>query len=70
MIFGRALGSPPCEGDANGDGVVDFRDVIAVVRNWRINHTPGTRPGGSGGNGVANIDDLRSVLDNSLVVWP
>lgn len=51
---------PNCPGDANGDFVVDFGDITAILSNW----------GGSGPMGDANSDmavnfkDITHVLSN------
>lgn len=50
--------APPCAGDANGDGHVNFSDVVAVLRAW------GT-PGPSGDvdhNGVVELADIMEIF--------
>ncbi len=57
---------PPCPGDANGDRVVDFSDITAVLTNW----------GGPGPTGDADHDgdvefsDITSVLTSFNVPCP
>jgi len=53
---------PGCEGDANGDGVVDFDDITAVLSNWL---TAGPE-GDANGNGIVDFDDLTAVLGDWL----
>ncbi|HBS29973.1 MAG TPA: hypothetical protein DEB06_11135, partial [Phycisphaerales bacterium] len=57
--------NPDCrqDGDANGDGFVDFDDITDVLSNWLDNYlpTPGTGPGDADGNGVVNFDDITTI---------
>ena len=50
----------PCPGDTNGDGVVDFDDLGAVLADFG-NSGPDL-PGDLNGDGVVNFDDLGEVL--------
>ncbi len=54
---------PFCEGDVNGDGVVDFNDLNIVLAEWDT-----TGPVGTGGDadfdGDTDFDDLNIVLAN------
>ncbi len=61
--------APDCEGDANGDLVVNFDDLNEVLANWNMSVPQGTmgdvspyNPGGPIGDGVVNFDDLNTVL--------
>ncbi len=62
---------PHCTGDANGDRVIDFADITAVLSNWGASYTPG-----SGGAGDANDDgsvdfaDITAVLSSWGAVCP
>lgn len=60
----------PCQGDANGDFVVDFNDLAIVLGNWLndYNPFPGTGPGDANLDGVVDFNDLASVLGNWLDV--
>lgn len=49
---------PACQGDANGDGFINFGDISAVLANW----------GGSGPNGDANHDGSVNFVDISTVL--
>jgi len=61
---------PPCPGDANGDMVVDFDDITAVLANWLNNYAPGTGLGDADGNGIVDFDDITAVLAQWLVPCP
>jgi len=54
----------PCQGDANGDFIVDFDDLVSVLANWLNDYSPfpGTGPGDANLDGVVDFDDLVSVL--------
>jgi hypothetical protein len=52
---------PSCDGDANGDLIVDFGDITTVLANW--GEIPG--PGGFGdadGSGTVDFGDITTVL--------
>ena len=52
--------SPLCQGDADGDGFVNFNDLNLVLANWG-----GPGPGGDvDDSGAVNFDDLNIVLAN------
>lgn len=62
---------PPCYGDANNDGVVDFNDVVEVLSQWLNNYlgNPGaTGPGDANFDGVVDFNDIVIVLANWLNV--
>ncbi|MDG2095195.1 MAG: hypothetical protein P8J89_07980 [Phycisphaerales bacterium] len=48
----------PCEGNLNGDDVVNIDDILVVLGNWN-----GTE-GDANGDGVTNIDDVLVVISN------
>lgn len=55
-----------CPGDANGDGVVNFDDITAVLANWL-----GAGPTGDADhNGIVNFEDISTVIANWGVVCP
>jgi|GEM_PF-1917987 len=47
-----------CEGDANGDSVVDINDLLAILDSW------GSPDGDITGDGETTIDDILIVLGN------
>ena len=47
-----------CDADLNGDDVVDFLDILAVVAGW------GTPDGDVTGDGTTDFDDLLEVITN------
>ncbi|MEQ8850687.1 MAG: carbohydrate-binding protein [Phycisphaerales bacterium] len=54
-------GAPCTPGDADGDGIVTFDDLNAVLGAWLA--APGAYVGGDvTGDGVVNFDDLNAVL--------
>ncbi|MCC5878067.1 MAG: hypothetical protein JJU11_17755 [Candidatus Sumerlaeia bacterium] len=53
--------APFCMGDANGDGVVNLNDFIAVRDNFGV---PNPEQGDANGDGVVNLDDFIAVRDN------
>jgi len=61
---------PFCLGDANGDKVVDFDDLVTVLGEWLADYTPGTGLGDADGNGIVDFDDLVAVLGQWLVPCP
>jgi hypothetical protein len=60
----------PCVGNANGDGIVNFDDINAVISNWLASYSPGTGPGDANQDGVVNFEDVNAVLSNWLSVCP
>lgn len=61
--------TPPaevCEGDADGNGVVNFADITSVLTNFGMDYLPppppNTGPGDANGNGMVNFADVTSVL--------
>jgi hypothetical protein len=53
---------PSCEGDATGDGVVNFLDLNTVLSNFGVSGIG--IPGDLDGDGVVNFIDLNTVLSN------
>ncbi|MDX2114637.1 MAG: PKD domain-containing protein [Planctomycetota bacterium] len=55
--------TPRCAGDASGDGVVDFDDLLAVLRSWGAVYEAGrSGPGDSTADDVVTFDDIADVL--------
>ncbi|MGP1310860.1 MAG: hypothetical protein ACTS27_11740 [Phycisphaerales bacterium] len=62
---GFARGIPPlpeCPGDTNGDNIVNFADLNAVVSDFGSIGTD--LPGDVNGDGIVNFEDLNIVLSN------
>ncbi|MEQ8850844.1 MAG: hypothetical protein RIB32_03575 [Phycisphaerales bacterium] len=57
---------PPavCDGDANGDNMVNFDDLNLVLSNWGTAGPDGDIFPAPGGDGAVNFDDLNFVLGN------
>ena len=54
-----------CDGDANGDGMVNFFDLIAVIVNWGDCPAPPESCGADvNGDGTVNFHDLLVVFGN------
>ncbi|MDX2115173.1 MAG: endonuclease [Planctomycetota bacterium] len=60
---------PNCPGDANGDGLVNFTDVTAVLGAWQQTGEPGLT-GDANDDGVVNFADITSVLERWNAVCP
>jgi hypothetical protein len=52
------------EGDANGDGIVNFADLNLLLANFGLTGAPGSIPGDVNGDGAVNFADLNLVLTN------
>jgi len=50
-----------CEGDANGDAMVNLADLLGVLSNWG---SDGSEGGDVNGDASVNLADLLSVLSN------
>jgi len=60
---------PPCFGDANNDGIVDFDDIVAVLGAWLTDYSadPGaTGFGDANFDGIVDFDDIVAILANWL----
>ena len=55
VVFGSG-----CEGDTNGDNMVNFTDLNRLLDNWG---TAGP-VGDVNGSGAVNFEDLNLLLDN------
>lgn len=58
-----------CPGDANGDRVVNFSDIVTVLTYWGISGPPGS-PGDATGDGLVNFSDITRVLENWAMTCP
>lgn len=54
----------PCPGDADGNNMVDFGDIAAILAAFGTVYTPGTGFGDADGSGVVDFGDAASVLAN------
>lgn len=63
-ITSLACVAPPfCQGDANGDLIVNFQDITAVLSNW--GEAPGFGgPGDANNDGAVDFQDITAVLSN------
>ncbi|MDX2116433.1 MAG: hypothetical protein SFZ24_12555 [Planctomycetota bacterium] len=55
-----SLAAPPCEGDANNDGLINFADVTSVLANFG----EAGPAGDADQNGVVNFADITRVLSS------
>jgi hypothetical protein len=53
-----------CPGDTNGDGVVNFTDLNAVLSTFGMSGAPGFSGADVNNDGVVNFTDLNIVLSN------
>ena len=56
-----AASAIPCPWDVNGDGVVDFHDILEVVHNLGLCDDPDDCPWDVNGDGVVNGRDVAAV---------
>lgn len=61
--------TPPCPGDADGSGFVDFDDVASVLANW-LSACPPPCLGDADASGFVDFDDIACVLANWLSTCP
>ncbi len=59
-----------CLGDADGNLMVNFADILAVLANWAADYGPGTGPGDADGNGVVSFADILTVLASYGLICP
>jgi hypothetical protein len=67
--FGALLAAPaappPCLGDSDGNGTVNFADITSTLTNFGAIHDPGSQgPGDANDDGVVNFVDITSILSN------
>ncbi len=63
-IVNNQFPPPPCEGDADGDFMVNFGDITNVLTNWGANYAPASGPGDSNHDGVVDFADITNSLGN------
>lgn len=65
IVSFACLAPPFCEGDANGDLLVDFDDITSMLANWNATYVPGSAGLGDADNdGDVDFDDIIAVLAN------
>lgn len=55
--------APPCLGDADGDGIVNFNDVTTILADFGSQGFPGMQ-GDTDYNGEVNFNDITATLAN------
>ncbi len=66
VILNTSAAPPPCPGDADGNGVVNFTDILSVLANFG-----GPGPDGDADhNNIVNFNDVLSVLANFGATCP
>jgi len=63
---GGTLGSD-CEGDADGDGVIDMADLTSVLANWMATYSDSRTtagPGDANADGLVDFTDVTTVITN------
>lgn len=71
VVLITPLAPPPhCQGNANGDSVVNFDDINSIIANWLSDYTPQSGPGDANDDGLVNFDDINAVLANWLGSCP
>lgn len=60
----------PCPGDADGNRMVNFDDVSAVLAGWGGSPVLPNTAGDSNGDGVVDFDDITDTLANWLGSCP
>ncbi|MBX3351571.1 MAG: hypothetical protein KF684_01445 [Phycisphaeraceae bacterium] len=63
-----STGQAPCPGDTNGDRIINFSDLNAVLSTF--GQSGAGIPGDVNGDGVVNFSDLNIVLSNFGVTCP
>jgi hypothetical protein len=53
-------------GDANGDLLVNFDDITAILNHWGSVYPGNTGPGDANGDGAVNMADLSSTIAHWL----
>jgi hypothetical protein len=61
---------PPCQGDANADGLANFADVTSALTFWLFTY-PGTHgEGDANHDGQVNFADITTILKNFNAICP
>jgi hypothetical protein len=63
VTFGFIPAPPPCIGDADASGTIDFADITSVLANFGQTG-PAFRPGDADGSGTVDFTDITTVLAN------
>ncbi len=69
----RLLGLPICVGDADGNALVDFNDLVSVLANWGFDYVVssyGSGPGDADLDSIVDFDDVVAVIVNWGVLCP
>lgn len=67
MDISLFIAPPPCAGDGNGDGIVNFDDITTALTLWLTDYSPAIDgEGDANHDGVVNFDDITEVLTNWL----
>ncbi len=53
-----------CPGDADGSGVVDISDLVAVLTNWLNRYDASSGPGDADADGSVDFRDIKAVLQH------
>ncbi len=64
VVFDLLLGRAPCPGDVNGDAMVDFADLNAVLSQYGQTGPPGALSADLDSDGDVDFADLNIVLSN------
>ncbi len=60
-----------CEGEVDGNGIVQFPDITSVLLNWLTDYPPNvTGAGDANGDGFVDFQDVTAVLMNWLGQCP
>lgn len=70
FVLSADVPPPPCPGDADGNGEVNFADITNVLTNFGMFYKPGTGPGDADHNGIVNFADITAVLSQFNAVCP
>lgn len=63
VAYMNALLDPAgCPGDANGDLLIDFNDIVDVLAHWLADYAPASGPGDANHDGVVDFNDIAGVL--------
>ncbi len=62
LVVAPLPGPVTCLGDADGDSMVVFNDIVAVLANYGAVYFPLSGPGDSNGDGRVNFDDIIGTL--------
>lgn len=69
-IVNNQFPPPPCDGDADGDFMVNFGDITSVLSHWGANYAPASGPGDANHDGVVDFGDITSALSYWGIACP